>query len=265
MPKIDKNHARIMAHMVACYPDEKRAGIIAEAIVDGGAAYLEVQFPYSDPSADGPVIQHACARALGEGFTKEAGFAFVREYTAKIDIPVFVMSYAGLVFAEGVKSFIEKAHHAGVRGLIIPDLTVDHDEGLYRYGRERNIDIIPVIAPSVTDVRLQRISEERPRFVYAALRTGVTGSRTELGEKERGFIERLKPINARILAGFGIRSRKQVEELQPYVHALIVGSSIVRTIEKYTDNDDTVLRTCVQDKIHHLVTGRGEKKEIIDG
>lgn len=251
----------LMAHMVAFYPDERRARIVADAILRGGASYLEVQFPYSDPSADGPSIQRACSRALTNNFTKQKGFAFIKSIASETDIPICIMSYAGLVYSGGVENFVIKAKEAGAAGLIVPDLTLPYDEGLYRYGREAGMNIIPVIAPSISDARLRLIAAERPRYVYVALRAGVTGDRTELGNTELDFIRRVQSIGAKILAGFGIGTREQVLKLQPHVHSLIVGSMIVRTIEKAAEYEDTVLHAEVEEYIRYLVTERGEKEK----
>lgn len=241
--------------MVAGFPDFKRSAGIAAAIAGGGAEYLEVQFPYSDPSADGPVIQRACSRALQEGFTKDAGFRFVRETAEKLAVPVFIMSYAGLVFSGGVRDFVWKAREAGASGLIIPDLNPGYDEELYRFGREAGLAVVPVIAPTVGEKRLSRIAAEKPEFVYAVLRTGVTGDRTELGEPELRFLRRLTVFGAKVCAGFGIRSREQVVQLSPHVHALIVGSMIVDVIEKSLDYGDTLLYSEVHDNVRYLITG----------
>lgn len=260
---MENKRVNLMAHMVAGYPDFGTSEAAAAAIVDGGAAYLEIQFPYSDPSADGPVIQKACSKALQAGFTKESGFSFVRQTTEKYNIPVFIMSYAGLVYAGGVEQFVRRAKEAGAAGLIIPDLSPGHDEELYRFGREAGLAVVPVVAPTITGGRLQRVASEKPEFIYAALRTGVTGDKTELGEEELRFIRRLSGGGAKICAGFGIRSREQVERLSPYVHAVITGSFIVGIIEKSADYGNTLVYSRVRENIRYLVRGdrpgRGEE------
>jgi len=261
----------LMAHMVAGYPDFRRADTVAAAIVDGGASYLEIQFPYSDPSADGPVIQRACSSALHAGFTKTKGFSFVRETVLRYGLPVFIMSYAGLVYSGGVRTFVKQARDTGAFGLIVPDLTPGYDEELYRFGREAGLAVVPVVAPSINDERLKRVAGEAPEFIYAALRAGVTGDKTKLGRRELQFIRRLAGTGAKICAGFGIRTREQMTVLSPHVHALIIGSMIVGIIEKFADSGDTVLYTEVRDSIRCLVTGgsgtggkerdSGQKKE----
>ncbi len=175
-----------MAHMIAGYPDRETSLETARALVAGGAALLEIQFPFSDPSADGPAIQAACTEALAAGFKVEEGWRLVetvrREFPA---VPVFVMSYASIVVTKGVDAFAARAQQAGVTGLIIPDLAPGADEGLYAAGREHGLVIVPVIVPSVPKDRLEFILGLKPEWVYTAIRAGITGvphhpdSRTE--------------------------------------------------------------------------------------
>ena len=121
---------RIMAHLIAGYPNEKIALACAGGLARGGAAYLELQFPFSDPSADGPVIQHACQIALDEGFTIRRGFDQLERIRRQVDQPIFVMSYASIAYAMGIRRFLESVRDCGGNGVIIPDLVPGYDEGL---------------------------------------------------------------------------------------------------------------------------------------
>ncbi len=173
---------RIMAHLVAHYPDEESSLEIARGLADGGAAYLEVQFPFSDPTADGPVIQAACARALAQGFTVSAGFALITRISRATSLPVFVMSYANMVFRAGIGEFVRRCRDAGAKGIIVPDLSPGADEGLYAEGARTGIAAVPVIVPTMSSRRLEAVRAVNPEFLYAALRTGITGaSTTSLG------------------------------------------------------------------------------------
>ena len=129
----------IMAHMVAFYPDLARSRDVARGLAEGGAAYLELQFPFSDPTADGPDIQRACSAALEAGFTVDAGFELTAEICGSVRVPVFLMSYANLLFTRGVKRFLAEAAACGVRGVIVPDLPADYDEGLFREAVETGL------------------------------------------------------------------------------------------------------------------------------
>jgi tryptophan synthase alpha chain len=252
---------RIMAHLVAGYPSRDGCLEIGRGLADGGAAYLEIQFPYSDPSADGPIIQTACDRAIKTGFSLDMGFALVEEITGSTGLPVFIMGYAGTVYARGVRNFVAEAGRAGAAGLIVPDLPPGSDEGLYRFGREMGIPAVPVAAPSVDEGRLVRILEEEPRYLYASLRTGITGSPTD-AEKAAPFLERLERMtSAKILGGFGIRSRKQVEALSPRVHTLVVGSYFVEKIEKAVQASPKMLYDMMYRSIKALLNGDDEEEK----
>jgi tryptophan synthase alpha chain len=222
-----------MAHVVAFFPDREASLEAAEALADGGCAYLEVQFPFSDPVADGPLIQTACARALKAGFTLEAGFGLVEKIADRCRIPVFVMCYANTVFHGGVPSFVARSAGAGVYGLIVPDLPPDLDEGLYAAASASGIHAVPVLAPTMTPGRLGMVLDLSTDYVYATLRTGITGSPTEIGDENIGFLDRIRRRDGgrpRILGGFGISRREQVEALAHHVHACVVGSAFVRIL-----------------------------------
>lgn len=227
----------LMAHMIAGYPDMPTSELVAEGLRAGGAGYLEVQFPYSDPTADGPAIQEACHDALKKGFHVDQGFALVRRLTgaeeasAHMHPPVFIMSYAGLVFARGVRRFVEDAAAAGATGLIVPDLMPGYDEGLYDLGDEHGLAVVPVVAPSVSETRLDEILAVKSPFLYAAIRTGITGTRSTVDESVSRFLDRLRRPGTRIIAGFGIVQHDQAVRLQRFADILVVGSAFVRAAE----------------------------------
>ena len=228
---------KLMTHMVAHYPDGPGSRDVAAAMIDGGSSYLEIQFPFSDPTADGPAIQTACTQALKQGFDVERGFGLVNSIRDKSDIPIFIMCYGNTLFHRGVVGFIKRCAQEGVQGLIVPDLPFDYDEDMYGLSNKFGIDAVPVVAPTITQERLQAILRGNPHFLYAALRKGITGEETEIGENNIGFLEKIKERSGqeepRILAGFGISSKEQIDLLAPYVHASIVGSAFVRAIMEH--------------------------------
>ena len=228
---------RIMAHMVAGFPGEREALDVAKALIDGGSYYLEVQFPFSDPSADGVCIQQACRTALREGFTSRTGFDLIGKIKGVSDIPVFVMCYANTVFFHGVGNFLRSCADSGARGVIVPDLPPDYDEGLYGECGLLGLAAVPVVAPSVSEKRLGMIQEKRAEYLYAALRTGITGAFTDLGEDKIRFLKRVRSGGSKVLAGFGIAERQQVEKIAPHVHAVIVGTALVREILESAGGD----------------------------
>jgi len=227
-----RDRPALMTHLVAYYPSRELSLAVARAMLAGGAAMLEVQFPFSDPSADGKLIQTACSEALAAGFRVDGGFALVQELCRESPVPVLIMSYANLVVRRGVAHFVDRAKQAGAAGLIIPDLMPGYDEGLFDAAAEAGIDVVPVVAPSVGEARLAEIAKRRPAWLYAALRVGITGRYTELGSENRRFLERLEPIGSRLIAGFGIRTREQVESLSGLADAVVVGSALVQVIQE---------------------------------
>ena len=136
---------KLMSHLVAGYPTDELALTAARALVEGGADILEIQLPFSDPSADGPAIQEACTKVLSRRYRTQDGLDFIAELHSEFpQIPIYIMSYASLVYTPGIASFCKRAAQAGVKGMIIPDLPFDHDEGLTAACRENGMINIPV-------------------------------------------------------------------------------------------------------------------------
>jgi tryptophan synthase alpha chain len=221
--------------MVAGYPDRERSRDVARAFIDGGAGFIEVQFPFSDPSLDGPVIQTACTMALEAGFRVNDGFELVREIRSLTDRPVFIMSYGNLVYVRGVERFVRDAREAGACGLIVPDLPLGHDEGLFDVGRRYGLEVAAVVSPSVSEARLQAICGAAAGYIYASLRVGITGSVTNIDNESLLFLNRIGKYGKKILAGFGVASHEQVSRIATHVHAVVVGSALIRLIEEIGD------------------------------
>ena len=227
---------RIMAHLVASFPDWQASLEAGKGLVEGGAAFLEVQFPFSDPTADGPHIQAACDAALQAGFTLRRGFELVAALRACTGVPIAVMSYANLIFQNGVAGFVRRCREAGANAIIAPDLPPDYDEGLYAAGAEAGIAVIPVVVPTTAPERLRMVvSRARTDWVYAALRKGITGSYTAIGADNLTFLGAIRTLGGQPLAGFGIRDRAQVEALAPHVAYVVVGTWFVQLLRRNPD------------------------------
>ncbi len=230
---------RLMTHLVAYYPNRDASLRTAKAFIDGGSSFLEVQFPFSDPIADGVYIQHACKQALDQGFKLIPGFELLALIKGLApDIPLFVMSYGNIAYRFGIGNFLDKCKEAGAQGVIIPDLPPDYDEGLFAAGKKCNLQVIPVIAPGISNSRLKIIAETGAEYLYACLRKGITGAATEIGKENLDFLNRIKPLAMKVLAGFGIAERKQVEILSPYVHAAVIGSAFIKEIMNNGEGKD---------------------------
>lgn len=244
---------QIVSHLIAGYPTLEGSFEVAKGLIDGGGYALEIQIPFSDPSADGPVIEAACCKSLAQGFKVDQAFKLIRrvsEYSPKT--PVYIMSYASIIFTFGVENFVKKSADYGVKGLIIPDLTVGSDEGLYELGKKYLVDIVPVVVTSVPKERIKEIlTISKPEWVYTALRGGITGSYTEITEENLDFLDYLKEYNVKIMAGFGIQSNEQVKVLDKHVDASVVGSFFVKkTSEILNENKD--IRTGLKNVIEEL-------------
>ena len=243
----------LMTHLVAGFPDMESSYTVAKAMIDGGASYLEVQFPFSDPSADGPTIQKACSDALEAGFTLEKGFALVKRIKEYSDIPVFIMNYGNVPFFFGIEAFIKRCLDEGVSGLIIPDMIIGRDDGLYDTAAAMGMPVLPVIVPTVSSERLAQFIELAPPYLYIAMRTGITGKETQISTELLAFLDSFKGTTIKTLAGFGVRQRSQVEALEAHVHGIIVGSALVNEITAHIDAEEDALYNAVKSKVAGLV------------
>jgi tryptophan synthase alpha chain len=224
----------LMAHLVAGYPDMEASLAAAEGLVEGGAAYLEIQIPFSDPSADGPTIRDACAAALAQGFSVYDSFLLIKELRRLYpSVPLFVMAYASLVVTPGVGPFVDTLATEGVRGLIVPDLPFDTDEGLAAACASLGPlgpAVVPVAAPSMHRERLLAMAHLGRPYVYAALRTGITGAVTDVDQRGADFLDLCAHGGSQVLGGFGIRTGAQARLVAPHVHAVVAGSVFVEAI-----------------------------------
>ena len=245
--------SRIMAHLVAHYPDRDRSLAVARGLIRGGAAYLEVQFPFSDPTADGPVIQQACQSALDGGFTVDGGFAFVRDVAAEAGaVPIFIMTYASLLYARGVRRFLSDGVEAGAAGFILPDLPLDYDEGVWDIAAELGTRIMPVSVTSAHEKRISLLLDRHPEYVYVALRRGITGERTDIGEENLRFLDRLRESGTKVMAGFGISDRTQVEALETHIHAAVIGSAFVKRVAARAADDPATIQSDIERLVAEL-------------
>ena len=265
----------LMAHLVAGYPDASGCRAAARGLVEGGAAYLEVQIPFSDPSADGSAIREACSLALDNGWSVKETFELVSELRdAYPSVPVFLMSYASLVVTPGAAVFADAAARAGASGLIVPDLPFDADEGLSEacaaVSAGSGLCSVPVAAPSMRPDRLAAMASLGRPFLYAALRSGITGAATEIGEDTTAFLAAAGKGGSNLLGGFGIRSGAQARAVAARVHAVVAGSVFVDAIAAAVEAQrasrkpgfpgspqvrDEAIRRAVYEKAKEITTG----------
>lgn len=234
---------KLMSHLVAGYPTDELAFTAARALVDGGADILEIQLPFSDPSADGPAIQGACTKVLERKYRTADGLAFIARLHKEFpDVKIYLMSYGSLIYTPGVENFCKKAAECGVKGMIIPDLPFDFDEGLTAACKANGMENIPVAAPSMSSERLEKMAKAGFPYIYAALRTGITGTQTSVDQATLDFIKKVGAGGSRVYGGFGISSGEQSALLGDKVEAVVAGSVFVRLITEHQKDPEALYK-----------------------
>lgn len=229
--------------IVAGDPDLETTCELLVELANSGATVIELGVPFSDPMADGPVIQRASERALRHGF----GLAAVLETAAKARlrtaVPIVLFSYYNPLMQYGVVNLIRDVKEAGIDGVLVTDLTLEESEEFANGLRAKDLDLIFLVAPTSTDKRLQAIAEKASGFVYAVSRAGVTGERAEVSEVAQHLVSRVRRCSQLPVAvGFGISTAEQVAETLTYADAAVVGSAIVAEIERCEGAADVVQR-----------------------
>ena len=247
-----KERIKLMAHLVAGYPTDSAAMTAAHALIKGGASILEIQLPFSDPSADGPAIQGACSKVLSRGYRTRDGLDFISRIHADFpELTIYIMSYASLVYTPGIDRICKEAAEAGVKGMIIPDLPFDHDEGLSAACGTYGMENIPVAASSMALDRLSTLSHYGFAHIYAALRTGITGSDTTIDVHTISFLNKVSEGGSGIYGGFGIRTGSQAKMLAKNVDAVVAGSVFVRLITDNAGNEEALAKA-IENKAREL-------------
>jgi tryptophan synthase alpha chain len=233
MPLFFHNRPSLVAYVTCGDPDLATTRDVVLAAIDAGADVIELGVPFSDPVADGPVIQRASQRALHSGTTLADVLrlaAEIRQHAQSTGLIIF--SYLNPILRMGMERFCKIARHAGVDGALLTDLPVEEADGYLREMRRSDLAAVFLAAPTSTDERLKRIAEASSGFVYAVSRTGVTGSRQQLPEDARKLVRRLrKYTKLPIAVGFGISTAEQFAAVGEFADAAVVGSAIVETIE----------------------------------
>jgi tryptophan synthase alpha chain len=224
-------------------PDLPRSAEILHALDRAGADVLEVGVPFSDPLADGPVIQRATERALAAGSSLRASLALIAEVRPHVSAPIVVFSYANPMLRLGLDAFARQAADAGVDGVLALDLPIE-EAGSFRDTLARvGIDTILLLSPTTTDARIKTAAALGSGFLYGISRLGVTGARVEVASGAEAMVRRIRAHTAMPIAlGFGISSPEQVAEVCAYADAAVVGSALVSVIAEASATPDLIGR-----------------------
>lgn len=234
----EKGSKALITYITAGDPD---LGATADLIVEmerTGADIIELGIPYSDPLADGPVIQRASARALNNGIKIADIMNMVRSVRQVTQIPLIYLVYYNSVFKYGIERFVKESHDVGIDGIIVPDLPLEERGEVFDITKQYGIHLIPLVAPTSHE-RIPKIVENAGGFVYCVSTTGVTGERDEIQTNIKGYMEEVSRYTSMPKAmGFGISSPDMVSQLKDYCDGIIIGSAIVSLIEKAANKDE---------------------------
>ncbi len=228
-------------------PDAATSVAVLEALARGGASLCELGVPYSDPIADGPVIQASYTRALAAGISLEKVFGIAREATARMAMPLLAMASYSLVFRRGIDHFVSDALGAGLAGFVVPDLPVEESDDLDAACRSAGLALVRLVTPTTPPERAAAIAAKSTGFLYCVSVAGVTGARTELPP---GLVDRVRWLRSQtdvpILVGFGISSPEQVQAVCEVADGAIVGSALVRLVAEQAAGGGANLTAAVE-------------------
>lgn len=216
---------------------EKTEEFIVE-MEKAGASLIEIGIPFSDPIAEGPVIQEANVRALSttDGCTTDMIFEMVERVSKKVSVPLVFLTYLNPVFKYGYEVFCKKCNETGISGIIIPDMPFEEKKELAEIAEKYNVDIISLIAPTSQN-RIQMIAKEAKGYIYVVSSMGVTGVRSEITTDISGIVESVRKVtNTPVAVGFGINTPEQAGKYAAMSDGVIVGSAIVKIIAKHGEN-----------------------------
>jgi tryptophan synthase alpha chain len=232
--KVRLQHKEIllMTHIVLGYPSFAVNRQVIGQMVASGVDCIEMQLPFSEPMADGPVILKANQDSLAGGTRIADCLDFGAEMAAAHDIPFLFMTYYNIIFKYGERPFFARAKEAGIRGLIVPDLPPEQGETFFRLADEYEIAPILIFAPTSTDERMRELDRVGRGFIYCVARRGVTGRKSDLGADFADYLRRCRAATTKPLAvGFGIQDRADIQALTGLADIAVIGSQTIRLVD----------------------------------
>ena len=241
--KARDNGPGLVTYVTAGDPDLSKTAGILRTLDRAGADVLEVGVPFSDPLADGPVIQRATERALASGTTLAGVLEMVKGVRADLRAPIVIFSYANPILRRGAERFADEAKAAGVDGVLVLDLPIEEADDFRALLASRGIDTILLLSPTTTDDRLRRAAALGGGFLYAISRLGVTGARDAVADGAEQMVRRIRTVSALPIAlGFGISKPEHVREVGRWADAAVVGSALVSVIADAGASNDLTTR-----------------------
>lgn len=227
-------------------PDLNTTAAVVRAAVENGADLIELGIPFSDPTAEGPVIQGANLRALCGGVTTDRIFDFVKALRRDVKVPMVFMTYSNVVFSYGADRFISNCHEIGIDGLILPDLPFEEKDEFLPLCKQYGVDLISLIAPT-SENRIAKIAKEAEGFLYLVSSLGVTGTRTEITTDLASIVKVVREnTDIPCAIGFGISTPEQAAKMSGLSDGAIVGSAIIKLLEKYGKDAPTYVGAYVK-------------------
>lgn len=234
-------------------PDLATTARIIRAAAQNGADVIELGIPFSDPTAEGPVIQSANLRALKNGVTTDKIFAMVQQLKTEIEVPLVFMTYANVVFSYGIEKFMKACQDSGIDGLILPDVPFEEKSEFQSYCQQYNICFISLIAPT-SEKRIIKIAQEAEGFIYIVSSLGVTGIRNNISSDIPAMVSLIrKNTDIPCAVGFGISTPEQAAKMAEISDGAIVGSAIVSLIEQHGTTSDTVVGAFIRQMKQSIV------------
>lgn len=230
-----KNQKALIAYVMAGFPNEKGTMSAVRGLVRGGVDIIEIGMPFSDPLADGPVIQNAGFHALKKGMNFDKIIALIKKIRKETDIPLVLMTYTNILYRHGYERFISIVKKAGIDGLILPDMSVDESDDFIQAAKKNEMDIIFLISPNTAPERIKRISDASSGFLYLVSVFGTTGGQQQFQDYTTHAIKDARKILAGKIplgVGFGVSNPDQARSItRSGADAIIVGSAFLRLME----------------------------------
>jgi len=238
----DKGEKALVAYVTAGDPDLDKTREIIVGLKEAGVDILEIGVPFSDPTADGPIIQAAAQRALKKGTTLAGILDMIEGLRKSTELPpVVLFGYYNPIYALGTERFAQRAQAAGIDGLLVVDLPLEEAGELCRETNDRGLDFISLIAPTTSEERTGLIARQGQGFLYYISITGVTGTARPDAESVKREISRIRAhTDLPLVVGFGISTPEQAKEFAPLADGIVIGSAFVRLIAEHADSPDLV-------------------------